>query len=112
MKQNNSRRTKIVATIGPASATPEKLAELIIAGMNVARMNLSHGTLEEHAEQVKNVRAEAKRLKAAVAVLIDLPGPKYRTGALAAGNVRLVKGADLILTTRTVPGNEREVSVN
>ncbi|ADJ26249.1 pyruvate kinase [Dehalogenimonas lykanthroporepellens BL-DC-9] len=112
MKVKTTRRTKIVATIGPASAEPETLDEIIKAGMNVARFNLSHGTLEEHAEQITRVRAEAKRLKAAVAVLIDLPGPKYRTGTVAAGSVRLVNGGTIILTTREVPGSEREVSVN
>ncbi|MDV2989991.1 MAG: pyruvate kinase [Dehalogenimonas sp.] len=112
MKQKIDRRTKIIATIGPASAAPEVLAELITAGMNVARFNLSHGSLDEHEEQVRRVRAEAKCLKAAVAVLIDIPGPKYRTGALAAGSVWLVKGEEIILTTRTVAGSEKEVSVN
>lgn len=112
MKTKTFRRTKIVATIGPVSSSPEVLSELIGAGMNIARLNLSHGTLEEHSEQVKLVRAEAKRLKTAVAVLIDLPGPKYRTGPLAEENVRLVKGSQIILTTRQLPGDEKEVSVN
>lgn len=112
MKQKIDRRTKIIATIGPASAAPEVLADLINTGMNVARFNLSHGSLEEHEEQIKQVRIEAKRLKAAVAVLIDIPGPKYRTGPLAADSVKLLKGGEIILTTRTVAGSEKEVSVN
>ncbi len=107
-----SRRTKIVATIGPATASSETLAELISAGMNVARFNLSHGNLEEHTEQIKRVRAESKRLGTPVAVMIDLPGPKYRTGALAQPSVQLIKGDTIVLTARSVIGDEKEVSVN
>ncbi len=77
-----TRRTKIVATIGPASGSPELLAELITAGMNVARLNLSHGSLDTHIEYISNVRAVSERLGFPVAILIDLPGPKYRTGAI------------------------------
>ncbi|MEN8614805.1 pyruvate kinase [Dehalogenimonas sp. THU2] len=111
-KPNAARRTKIVATIGPASASPEVLAELITAGMNVARLNLSHGTLEEHAEQVKRVRAESKRLGVPVAVLIDLPGPKHRVGALSSSGIKLEKGDTIVLTTRDVTGDGGEVPVN
>ncbi len=107
-----TRRTKIVATIGPASGSPELLAELITAGMNVARLNLSHGNLDTHIEYIRNVRAVSKRLGFPVAILIDLPGPKYRTGALKLPGVRLEKGAAITLTTRQVAGDDTQVSVN
>jgi pyruvate kinase len=106
------RRTKIVATIGPASGSPEMLAELITAGMNVARLNLSHGSFNDHLEYVKNIRAESARLKKPVALLIDLPGPKYRSGPLTSPNVRLDKGASITLTTKQLVGDSSIVSVN
>ena len=75
------RRTKIVATIGPASRDPEVLARLVEAGMDVARLNYSHGDLDEHAETLERVRAAASRAGRPVAILQDLPGPKLRIGA-------------------------------
>jgi len=111
-KLSTARRTKIVATIGPASGSPELLSELISAGMNIARLNLSHGSLDEHAEYVRRIRAEAKRLGAAVAILIDLPGPKYRTGQMSSPSVELVKGAEVTLTTRKITGDEKTFPIN
>src|ERR1700737_1300295 len=70
------RRTKIVATIGPASRAPETLLRMVEAGMDVARVNYSHGTLEEHAETIRRVRTAAGQAGRAVAILQDLPGPK------------------------------------
>ncbi len=106
------RRTKIVATIGPASGSSEVLADLILAGMNVARMNLSHGTFDEHIEYIKNVRSESARLGIPVAILIDIPGPKYRSGPLNSPSVRLEKGSAITLTTRKLVGDSSLVSVN
>ena len=76
------RRTKIVATIGPASRDPEVLVRMVDAGMDVARLNFSHGTAEEHAESVMRVREAAGRAGRPVAILQDLPGPKLRIGKL------------------------------
>ena len=76
------RRTKIVATIGPASRDPEVLVRMVEAGMDVARLNFSHGTAEEHAEVAQRVRQAAGRAGRQVAVLQDLPGPKLRIGRL------------------------------
>jgi pyruvate kinase len=76
------RRTKIVCTLGPASSTPERIASLIAAGMDVARVNFSHGTLEEHARIIEAVRQEADRVGRPVAILGDLQGPKIRVGVL------------------------------
>ena len=76
------RRTKIVATIGPASREPEVLVRMVEAGMDVARLNFSHGTAEKHAETAQRVRDAASRAGRPVAILQDLPGPKLRIGAL------------------------------
>src|SRR5213593_3250512 len=76
------RRTKIVATIGPSSRDPEMLLQMINAGMDVARLNYSHGTVEEHAETAHLVRDAAGRAGRPVAILQDLPGPKLRIGPL------------------------------
>jgi pyruvate kinase len=86
------RRTKIVATIGPASREPEVLARMVEAGMDVARLNYSHGSLDEHAETAVRVRAAAGRVGRPVAILQDLPGPKLRIGALRDGMVELTPG--------------------
>jgi pyruvate kinase len=86
------RRTKIVATIGPASRSPDVLAKMVEAGMDVARLNYSHGSLEEHAETAVRVRAAAARVGRPVAILQDLPGPKLRIGALRDGMVELTPG--------------------
>ena len=75
-------KTKIVCTIGPASNSRAVLADLIRAGMNVARLNLSHGTFEEHREIIQNIRAAAGDVGLPVTILIDLPGPKIRLGDL------------------------------
>jgi pyruvate kinase len=92
------RRTKIVATIGPASREPETLVRLVEAGMDVARLNYSHGTLEEHAETVRRVRDAAGRVGRPVAILQDLPGPKLRIGPLREDFVELTPGERLTFT--------------
>jgi pyruvate kinase len=86
------RRTKIVATIGPASRDPETLVRMIEAGMDVARLNFSHGTAEEHAETARRVRDAAGRVGRQVAILQDLPGPKLRIGPLRDGIAELKPG--------------------
>ena len=91
------RRTKIVATIGPASREPETLARMMLAGMDVARLNYSHGSLDEHAETVTRVRDAANRTGRPVAILQDLPGPKLRIGPLRDDLVELTPGEQLTL---------------
>src|SRR3982750_4871438 len=86
------RRTKIVATIGPASRKPEVLARMVEAGMDVARLNFSHGTADEHAETAQRVRDAAGRAGRQVAILQDLPGPKLRIGTLRDGLAELKPG--------------------
>src|SRR5712671_3223135 len=89
------RRTKIVATIGPASRDPETLVRLVEAGMDVARLNYSHGTLDEHAETAARVRSAAGRAGRPVAILQDLPGPKLRIGPLA-DDIAELKPGDMV----------------
>ena len=109
-------KTKIICTIGPASRSPEILEKLIEAGMNVCRLNFSHGTHQEHAELIRDIRAVAGRLGAPVAILQDLAGPKIRTGKIGAdkmgtGEVMLREGQKFVLTSREVPGDEGEVGL-
>ena len=106
------RRTKIVCTIGPATGSAAVIEQLIRAGMSVARLNLSHGTYKEHARHIQTVRRLSRRLSVPVAILMDLPGPKYRTGKLKDGQARLKRGAQVVLTTRQVEGDEEVIPVN
>ena len=103
-----SRRAKIVATLGPASSSPERLAELVAAGIDVARLNMSHGTQAGHLAAYKCVRAASDAAGHSVGVLIDLQGPKIRLGTFAAGPVRLLAGQEFTITTREVPGDQHE----
>ena len=94
------RRTKIVATVGPASRSPEQLERLVLAGVNVFRLNFSHGTHEEHLAVINHVREIAARLHRPIALLQDLSGPKIRIGKVRDGSL-LVKGARIAITTDT-----------
>ena len=107
------KRTKIVATIGPASRDPDVMRQLFAAGVNVVRLNFSHGTPDDHAEVIATARRLADELDIHIAVLQDLPGPKVRTGMLRADlpSVRLERGADFVLTTDDVPGDASRISV-
>lgn len=106
------RRTKIVCTIGPVSASEAVLKSLIQAGMNVARLNFSHGDFDFHKTVIRKIRQLAKRLDKPVAILQDLPGPKIRLGAVANSRVRLRSGRLFVLTTRKILGSEHAASVN
>ena len=105
------RKTKIVCTIGPASEQTEMLQNLIGAGMNVARLNFSHGDYEEHGERIKNIRQAASETGKTVALLLDTKGPEIRTGVIAAPQVELKDGDTFTLTTEEVSGDEHRVSV-
>jgi pyruvate kinase len=107
------RRTKIVATIGPASREPEVLARMVEAGLDVARLNFSHGDRETHAENVERVRAAASAVGRPVAILQDLPGPKLRVGPIQDGRVELKPGEQLVLLCgSTLEGDGRRLSVS
>jgi pyruvate kinase len=106
-----SGRTKIVATIGPASDSAEVLGDLIDAGMDVVRLNLSHGALDGHLERLARVRAVAAQRGRPIAVLADLPGPKIRAGAFPDGGVALVAGAFVTLRPGDGPSDRSNITV-
>ena len=104
------RRAKIVCTLGPATESPEQIQALVDAGMDVARINRSHGDVEAHAAVYNNVRAAAKASGRAVAVLVDLQGPKIRLGRFVDTKVELREGDIFTITTEDVPGTKELVS--
>src|ERR687892_250874 len=107
----NERKAKIVATIGPASQSEEILEKLILAGMNVARMNFSHGSHEDHAERIARIRKIAEKLGVSIGILQDLQGPKIRVGELTEP-VQLSEGEDVILyVTGTTPPEDGEKKI-
>ncbi len=105
------RKTKIIATIGPASDSEETLRRMVGAGMNVARLNLSHGTFDEHGERVRRIRQAAEAAGRRVAVMIDTRGSEVRTGRLRNNYADLRRGAEFVLRTDGEPGDEHGVSV-
>lgn len=106
-------KTKIVCTIGPASSSEEMLRQLMLAGMNVARINFSHGDFESHARVIRSIRKVADELNRTIAILADLPGPKIRIGKLEKEPVMLHKGNLVTLTVDyDSPGNEKRIPVN
>jgi pyruvate kinase len=106
------QKTKIVATIGPASASQEVMERMIKAGMNVARINFSHGDFPGHKQVIDNVRAASHAVGQRVAILADLPGPKIRIGQLSVEPIELLPGSSFTLTTRSISGNADRVSVS
>jgi pyruvate kinase len=105
------RRTKIVATLGPATNSPEQIAALIDAGMNVARLNFSHGTHAEHAQRIDRIRNAAADADKPIAILQDLQGPKIRTGQLVGDQpVTLVAGSEFVITNHPMEGTAQKVS--
>ncbi len=106
-------RAKIVCTLGPSSNTPERIGALIDAGMSVARLNFSHGSHEDHANMLAIVRSEADKRGKAVAVLLDLQGPKIRVSRFATGSAELVPGAEFTITTdQSVSGDSNRVATS
>jgi pyruvate kinase len=104
------RRAKIVCTLGPAVESIEKITELIDAGMNMARLNLSHGSHDEHQKRFDLVRAAAKKANKAVAILVDLQGPKIRLGKFSSGPHELSRGDTFTITTDDIAGTKDKVS--
>lgn len=105
-------KTKIVATIGPASESAETLERLIRAGINVARLNFSHGDFSKHAEVIQRIRGTARTVGRRVAIMADLPGPKMRVGRIDPEPIRLVPGSDFVLTTTNIVGTIERVSMS
>ncbi len=113
MANKQVRKAKILATLGPASREPAVIESLIKAGANGVRINMSHGTREEQADDIQRARTAAKKLNRSLAVLVDLSGPKIRTRQLKDGQPVTLNAGDLfILTTREILGDESEVATN
>lgn len=106
-----ANKTKIIATIGPASDNVETLTQLIQAGMNIARLNFSHGSFSAHRKTIAKIREAAQRCGCRVAIMADLPGPKMRIGTIADEPILLRAGEFFTLTTDEITGNNRQVSV-
>lgn len=105
------RKTKIVCTIGPASESLENTKKLIMAGMNVARLNFSHGDFEEHGNRVKNIKQASKELGKTVAILLDTKGPEIRTGKFKEEPVELIQDEYVTLTTEDILGDQHRMHV-
>jgi pyruvate kinase len=108
--RSRARRTKIVATLGPASDTPQVMDALLDAGMDVARFGLAHGTPEGHVARIAEMRARAERRGRTVGILADLPGPKVRAGEFPEGGVFLAEGDDLTIVTGNGPSDARQIT--
>jgi pyruvate kinase len=107
-----ANKTKIVCTIGPACAAPTVMEKMLLAGMNVARLNFSHGTFEEHARVIADLRSAAQRTGKRLAIMADLSGPKIRIGELSSEPVQLVAGASFELTSEEIVGDVTRASVS
>ena len=106
------RSTKIVATLGPASSSPEALGALIAAGVDVVRLNFSHGSADDHRARAKLVRELAQQYRRPVGILVDLQGPKIRVGKFAEGKITLAKGDSFILDAACKLGNQERVGLD
>ncbi len=109
---NNTKKTKIVATIGPATSSEEMLTRLLQEGLNVMRINFSHGDFAEHQVKIDNLKKATKKTGITAATMQDLGGPKIRIGDFEKGLIVLKEGQTFILTTESIVGNEEKVSVN
>src|SRR5574343_576721 len=107
-----SRHTKIVATLGPASSTPEVLERMVQAGVDVVRMNFSHGTADDHKARAAGIRAAATKYGRTVGILGDLQGPKIRVGKFENSKITLAEGAAFILDAGCTLGNEERVGLD
>lgn len=106
------RKTKIVCTIGPASESEEVLRELCLNGMNVARLNFSHGTHDEHLERINRIKKVRKELGLPIAIMLDTKGPEFRIGTFKKGKIMLEGGKKFTLTTEEIEGDKNIVSVS
>ena len=106
------RKTKIICTIGPVSENEEVLTQMCLAGMNVARLNFSHGTYEEHERKIALIKQVRQKLGLPIAIMLDTKGPEYRIRTFAEGKVTIPTGADFTFTTDEVEGDETRVSVS
>ena len=107
-----NKKTKIVCTIGPASESVDTLKELIKSGLNVCRLNFSHGNYEEHGKRIDNIKAARNEMKLPIAILLDTKGPEIRTGKFSSPEVNLVEGQNFIITMEDVLGDETKCTVS
>ena len=106
------KKTKIICTLGPASDTEEILSDLIDAGMNVARLNFSHGTHAEHADKIAKIKRVRERKKVPIAIMLDTKGPEFRIGTFKDGKITLKDGDPFTFTTEQIVGDQTKVSVS
>ena len=106
------RKTKIICTIGPASENEEVLTQMCLAGMNVARLNFSHGTHPEHEKKIELIKRVREKLNLPLAILLDTKGPEYRIKTFVGGKVTVEAGQVFTFTTDECEGDETRVSVN
>lgn len=106
-----NKKTKIVATLGPATDSVEIISRMIEAGLDVCRINFSHGTHEVHEQTIKNIRIADKNLGTTTAILADLQGPKLRVGDIEGDNLELKEGSEIIFSTKEVPANSKKLYI-
>lgn len=106
------RKTKVICTIGPASSNEETLTQMCLAGMNVARLNFSHGSHEEHKEKIELIKRVRDKLDLPIPIMLDTKGPEYRIKTFKNGSVTVCDGAEFVFTTEDVEGDETRVSVS
>ena len=106
------RKTKIVCTIGPASSQEDILTEMALAGMNVARLNFSHGTHEQHQATINLIKKVREKLNLPIAIMLDTKGPEYRIKTFKDGKITVSEGDIFTFTTDEIEGDETRVSVN
>ncbi len=111
VSEDNMRKTKIVCTIGPASESEETIREMCLAGMNVARLNFSHGTHADHLRRINTIKKVRRELKMPIAILLDTKGPEYRIKTFKEGKIELKEGDTFTFTTADVDGDSSRVSV-
>ena len=108
----NFKKTKIVCTLGPASSSEEVMEQMLKSGMNVARLNFSHGTHEYHKNMIETFKRVRDRLKVSAGILLDTKGPEIRIGEMAGGSAEIKKGGQYILTTEDVEGDEKRAPIS
>ena len=105
------RKTKIICTLGPSSSTYEQIKAMALAGMNVARINMSHGSHEDHLARINTVKQVREDLDIPLPILIDLKGPEVRIGTFENGKIEVTEGMPFVFTSADVVGNESQVSI-
>ena len=110
--QKIQKRTKIVATIGPRTESVEMMSKLVKAGLDVIRLNMSHGDHAEHSVRIKNARTVEKNLSITLPILLDLSGPKIRTGGYKTDTINIVAGKKIVLTSENIVGDVSSIYIN